>query len=521
MKKIFVYLMAGISLLPFVTGCNSLDLEPDSTISDANYWKSDTHFSAFNVGLHGLLRERSYNLFVLGEPRSDIYGDTPYGGEATQGMEIFPYNTLNAENTGLSNFANLYGVINQVNLMIAKSEETTLLPEATKNYYLGESYGMRAFLYFHLLRSWGDVILHLDYTSGTTIDLSNVQKPASTAEQVMAQIKSDIASSEAAFNGNYSFKYGKHYWSLGATKMLKGEVYIWSGKQMGGGASDFTIAKTALQEVNNCPNIALESNFKDVFAYNNKKNKEIIFTIHNGKDEYNMWNGNYRGNLVPQQAYATLFCDETGTPMSETLDGELNGLTRLQVKKGIFTKLFREGDTRKAGSIKGVYKKTNGNIEFVAPLPYKYQGTMVSGGSERSWLDDYPIYRYADCLLLLAEAKALLGEDISTEINKVRERAYGTDYFAANRATLAYPNDTGSFYDGNEFIAGDEDPIETVLKERFRELMYEGKRWYDLRALGYTSKYSTANESRLLWPINASTLTDNRALKQTPGYENN
>ena len=52
---------------------------------------------------------------------------------------------------------------------------------------------------------------------------------------------------------------------------------------------------------------------------------------------------------------------------------------------------------------------------------------MIAGSSTRSWLDDYPIYRYADCLLLLAEAKALLGEDIAAEINAVRERAYGKE----------------------------------------------------------------------------------------------
>lgn len=519
MKKIFTYLLAGASLLPLATGCNSLDLEPESSITDANYWKSDTHFSAFNVGLLSQLRSRSYYFFILGEPRADIYGDTPYAGEATQGMERLPYNTMNAENTVLSNFASMYGVINQINLMIAKTEETGILDEATKNYYLGEAYGMRAFCYFHLLRSWGDVILHLDYTSGTTIDLSNVQKAASPATEVMAQIKADIASSEAAFGSDYSFKYGKDYWSLGATKMLKGEVYIWSGKQMAGGSSDYTIAKTALQEVNNCPNIALEGNFKDVFAYNNKQNEEIIFAIHNGQDEYAMWGGYYSSLLVPQQAYASLYYDETGTPMSETEDGELAGLIRLQTKKDIYTKLFREGDTRKANSVKAVYKKNDdGTLEYLAPIAYKYHGTMIAGSSTRSWLDDYPIYRYADCLLLLAEAKALLDEDISTEINAVRERAYGSEYFAANRATLAYPNDTGSFYDDNEFVAGDEDPIEAVLKERMRELMYEGKRWYDIRALGYTSKYSTANENRLLWPINASALTDNPALEQTPGY---
>lgn len=521
MKNIFKCLLASAALLPFLGGCNFLDMESESTITDASYWKSDTHFSAFNVGLHAQLRERSYNLFILGEPRADIYGDAPFGGEATQGMEIFPANSLNRENVGVSNFANLYGVINQINLMIAKTEETGLLSEDTQKYYLGEAYGMRAFLYFHLLRSWGNVILHLTYTSGSTIDLANIQKGASPESEVMARIKEDIAASEAAFNGDYSYKFGKHYWSLGATKMLKGEVYLWSGKQMGGGDADYRTAKEALQEVNNCPGIGLVGNFEDVFAYTNKKNKEMIFTIYNGRDEYNMWGGSFRGNLVPQQAYMTSgkYFDEKGVSYADTKDAEMNGLIRLQIKKDFYSKVFREGDTRKAGSVKAVYTKDEGNLVYKACIPYKFQGTMLPGGSERAWIDDYPIYRYADCLLLLAEAKALLGEDIATEINAVRKRAYGEAYFEANKETLAYPNDKdGEFYSDNQFVAGDDNPVETVLKERLRELMYEGKRWYDIRTLGYTAKYSTANEKRLLWPIDTNTLTNNRELVQTKGY---
>ena len=64
----------------------------------------------------------------------------------------------------------------------------------------------------------GDVILHLDYTSGSTIDLANILKPASPASAVMEQIKNDISASEAAFGNDYSYKYGKHYWSLGQLK---------------------------------------------------------------------------------------------------------------------------------------------------------------------------------------------------------------------------------------------------------------------------------------------------------------
>ena len=56
----------------------------------------------------------------------------------------------------------------------------------------------------------------------------------------------------------------------------------------------------------------------------------------------------------------------------------------------------------------------------------KYIGTVA--GTSQIYNNDYPVYRYADVLLLLAEAKAKLGEDISAEINAIRLRAYGTGY---------------------------------------------------------------------------------------------
>lgn len=519
MKKIFNYIIAGCLATSF-TGC--LDMEPVSSIADVNYWKDAAQFEAFNVGLHGLLRERSYTIFELGEPRADIYNSNPFTGEATQGVERMIDNTLNAANPVISNYGDFYVLINQLNLMISHTESTDLLDASTKNYYLGEAYGLRAYVYFHLLRSWGDVVLQLDYTNGNSIDIGNPSKAASSAADVMIQIKKDIQSSEDAFGDDYSFKYGKCYWSKAATMMLKGEVYLWSGKQMNGGESDYTTAKNALMAVKTA-GVGLLNDFKKVFAYDNKENDEIIFAIHNGRNEYSLWNNQYRSTMVMNQANFGTYYDENGALLNETEMADMSGIIRYQVEQDLYTQLFREGDTRKSISIKGIYNKdnTSGTLSFNSPIAYKFQGVLLDGDAQRSWLDDYPIYRYADCLLALATAKAFLGEDITQEINEVRERAYGTTYFNEHRSEIAYPNDKdATFYANNRFVGSDDNPIEAILKERMREFLFEGKRWYDIRLMGneYATKYSSANSERLLWPIDENTLGENSALNQTPGY---
>ena len=212
---------------------------------------------------------------------------------------------INAEFTGISNFANFYTTLNQINLMIRRTNETDLLGEAEKNYYLGQAYGLRAYIYFHLLRSWGDVIITTEPTLGSELDISHLDKAASPASEVMDLIKKDIDASEKAFGGDYSYKQGKCYWSKPATLMLKGEVYLWSGRQMGGGTGDYTVAKTALQDLQQNGNLKLQEKFTDVFSFNNKENSEMIFALHSGKeDDFMMWRDyNWRNNMVPQREY--------------------------------------------------------------------------------------------------------------------------------------------------------------------------------------------------------------------------
>ena len=159
---------------------------------------------------------------MLGEPR-EIFTEMFLSElEATQGMECLPFNTINKENTGISR--NVNKVINQINLMIAKTKETTVLS--------GSQLLLRRSLWNACLSLFPFAMLGEMLSSILTIRMEllwikdNYSKAASPAEEVMKQIKEDITASEKHYPSDYSFKYGRYYWSMAATQMLKGEVYL-------------------------------------------------------------------------------------------------------------------------------------------------------------------------------------------------------------------------------------------------------------------------------------------------------
>lgn len=506
MKKYYLYIWISVAFI-FMTGCEklSLDLKPVSSVTEANYWTTAEHFDIFMTGIHSRLRTHLMNIEIMGEFRSDVYGEQSFTGSSTT-YERYTLNTLNSEATGLTGFGGFYTNINQINLLISKLLTTNLLTDNVKNYLLGQSYGLRAYYYFHLFRSYGDMVIQTEPL--VSLDLENLPKAASPASEVMKFIKEDITNSEKAFGNDYSIKTDKVFWSKAATLMLKSEVYLWTSRQMGGGNTDAATAKAALTEIQTkIPALALVPNFKDVFAYSKKGNAEFIFAIRHKLLEATFFGGNLAG-MIPRLIHVTNYYDSiTSVKLNATdhLILSTSGTIAISVNRYIY-RLFSDLDSRKNVSIRGAYSLTGGKYVLLSGMwVNKYLGVFDLGN--RELVDDYPVYRYADLLLMLAEAKSLLGEDPANEINLVRKRAFGANY----QATVhGYPNQSG-----------DSNINETLLKERLFEFICEGKRWYDLRRFGkdYVFKYTTAKQDyQLLWPIDKASLTNNKLLKQTPGY---
>lgn len=112
-----------------------MDLEPVSSISDSKYWKDQAQFAAFNVGLQGLFREKSFQFYEWGELRTNLYAGTPFSGEAVHYNNLFN-NTLNATTPEVTDFGGVYTIINQINLMISHTENTDVLNEAQRKHIL-------------------------------------------------------------------------------------------------------------------------------------------------------------------------------------------------------------------------------------------------------------------------------------------------------------------------------------------------------------------------------------------------
>ncbi|MGN6266403.1 MAG: SusD family outer membrane lipoprotein NanU [Ginsengibacter sp.] len=510
MKK---YSKISVLILVIAIAINSctkqLDLAPVSSLSDASYWKTSDQVDAFVSGIEQAFRDNTMAFELLGEGRADIFGTDPgssssFTGEATQGVENLWNNTLDGNNPGVSNYGGFYFNINQINLLISKLNTLNIVTPENKNYYLGMAYGMRAFYYFQLYKSWGKVIIQTEPT--TSIDVSHLAKPVSSEDSVVALIKSDIDLSANSFGSDYSFRNKKGYWSKAATLMLKAHVYLWTSYR-GGGASDATTALNALNDIQtNVPGLHLLSNFEDVFSSGNNGNAEIIYAIHNQLNESSL---PFSGTFEPQTGLIANYYDSAENRKFNVTDDNWGGLLRAPIKIATFRR-FDDKDSRKWSSITAAYTlDNNGNYQIVGAFVSKYKGEQNAGS--RAYTNDYPIYRYADLLLLKAEAEVALGQDPSTEINLVRARAFGSNYDAS---VQGYPNQ-----------AIDADPKEAILQERFHEFIFEGKRWYDLIRMDPSGKYVfeytsvPASEAyKMLWPIDRNTLTNNPALEQTPGY---
>ena len=395
MKKTILNI-AVIALLLLTNACNKLELSPEDYYTSSSFWKTTAQVDGAMIGLHNQLRSFQFTFFTLGELRSGAFKDaTGATGTSSLNSASIIRQDLRESSPGITSWAGFYGPIFQVNNFIFQVEQATYLSDADKKYYLGQAYGLRAFYYFHLYRTFGRVPLTSTpkvLTNTPTAAEQAYLERSKTEKETLDFIKADVIKSETNFSGNYTAKFQKAQWSLAATHMLKAEIFLWSAKvkidgQAPSNVSADLVAARAAAEAALTQSSAV-AGFANIFNYANKGNSEIIFAIRYQVGEATNSYGQFiYAQTDPMASFVTvggapLTSTEAGASPSDPLKVAGGGsIIRYEYKYDLFLKFDTAKDSRARATFFDFYRAPIASNKFVNLR--KFLGTM--DGTNRSF----------------------------------------------------------------------------------------------------------------------------------------
>ena len=274
-NKITILFTLSVITMMGITSCSKKldEVLPQDAISKDQALKDPNAARTLYHGIYARFKAYNSTLFQLGEMRSDIWVDGLFTESADGGLKNLYTHNISATNVPFSSWAGFYNLIYNMNNVL-KIIPLSPLPADERDRILAEVYGLRAYIYYLMVQTWGNVPLNTEPVE-TINNAAETYKHRTGADTVMAQVKSDIEKSLQLFGPSNVIAGGKRvYWNRIATLVLKGDVFNWTGTHMGGGAADFTTAKNALMEVKNLQGatLDLQANYADIFDPNKKNN---------------------------------------------------------------------------------------------------------------------------------------------------------------------------------------------------------------------------------------------------------
>lgn len=461
MKKIKI-ICSFLVVLTLITSCEDfIDLKPESYESVDNYYKNYDEINTALLGCLGGMRKPLSTEWMVTEVRSDNAKQQTPSSSSAPNLELNDLNlyVVGSPHPQVYNYwYSVYQNIRNVNLVLHalgvqynstdKVDELTdikvTIDDAKRNKLIGEALFIRAYHYFNLVRLYGGVFMLTEPIS--PIEAKKINR--SSVEDIYNLIVADLQMSSSLLSNT---PYSATSSDLGrptiwASKALLAKVHLTLGNK--------TEALSLLTGIILNSGHTLLANYSDVFSITNEMNAEIIFAIRFKA-----------GGLGVGSPFANLFAPSLSG--SAVINGD--GMGYDYPTTNLNTALIAT-DKRKSVSI-GTYKTTVLYVtKYLSPV-------MVKNDAE----NDFPVIRYSDVLLMMAEAQGY-PSGISY-INQTRNRAGIGDLPATVNNQALFE-------------------IE-LLKERRLEFAFENQRFFDLVRLNaliptmqayfaseYTSHYS-------------------------------
>lgn len=509
MKKV-IYIIAFSSLS--FSSCSSefIEIAPKSSVTTANFYKTQAQFEQALIGAYESIRDvkGSTAAWVMGEMRSDNthyeYNNLNRGTALSEREDLAGFLDDYTNSYTSSKYNSSYIGIARVNQILDKIDAAEITQQAKDNISAQAKF-IRALLYFELVRYFGGVSLHLEAVEGAT----EAYLPRASVAEVYHAIEKDLLE---AIEKLPEVKFPQNgLATLGAARTLLADVYL--TQKM------YPKAETELKAVTQMGYELLPA-YASVFNINNKNSIESIFEIQYQEGNQGQ-HSNFLYPFIPLSADVSLITgiqsqNRNGggwnTPTQEMIDSYEPGDNRLEASIAI-----AEG-TGPVGAM--IIESVTSPVEYTTPegkRSYAFIKKYLNPHSiENNTDDNFPIYRYADALLLLAEALNEQGKSVEALefLNQVRVRAGLLPSTESDQNSLR----------------------KIIAHERRVEFAFENKRWLDLvrtdQAIEVMNQHGdylkaihpilrdvsyNVTPSRLLFPIPQREILIGN-LEQNPGY---
>jgi hypothetical protein len=357
-------------------------------------------------------------------------------------------NLLTNQNALGSSWSTLYEAIGRANFLIASLDANTTLSDAVKKKAYGEAYFVRGYSYYFAVRVWGKVPLRLT----PIMNASDVALALSPVSAIYDQVIADLKLAEADLPNTTSAP-GRA--TAGAAKTALADVYLTLGQ--------YQNARDKAKEV--MDNKAtygydLEPSLATVYSPTLATNKEDVFSLKFSQ-------------IVDRGAFmASYWADSKAKAAGYSVSGNKFGGI---VSAAPLIKGWDDNDLRKKFSLYNSYyingvltpAEVEKDIYDLRLGKYKDPDAPIDTGNG----NDFYFYRYADVLLIFAEAENKINGATAAAynaINQVRRRAYGLP--------TGTPSATSDLPAGLSQSAFDD----MVFRERGYEFIGEAKRWFDM-----------------------------------------
>lgn len=512
MKNIKSLLLAALVGLSS-TSCNDfLELEPLNDIVLENFWTDKSDVESVLLGAYSALETSDclLRMVIWGEMRSDNMTESNSSPEAIQ--QICRENLLITND--YCKYNKFYDVINRANTVlhfapiVADKDPNYLWIELKANE--AEAVALRCLCYWYLIRAFHDV----PYVTEPSIDDEGGYKkfyvPQSDFDTILTQIIADLESvKDDAMKKYPSDLENTARITQSAICAMLADMYLWRGQE-----GDYDKCISVCQEITT----QKKKEFEDLKIKKGKDNtiKEyngypLISNIPNNEILGNSYNEIFGTGNSFESLFELPYDDKVSNGLVSSYyqsssnaenqsTGNVKALDKIGSVRGEDNSVFVQmHDTRyhqsvvERGTSYGICKYAYSSVSITGTSSGVdlSESTMRNSSSQPNWI----IYRYSEVLLFEAEANIMKAKSIhpsgadslamAFEVSGYLNKAFDL-IDAVNKRAIGYIAEEGVSKPFNPKTLSREDypsvsMMENLLfQERRRELMFEGKRWFDL-----------------------------------------